>query len=276
MQDTGTGEGPQQVSGGATLEGLIKKVLAYNPKGDFSLLQRAYVFALEAHRGQKRISGEPFIVHPLEVAAILADLELDMETLMAGLLHDVVEDTGTNLAEIVKQFGQEVAMLVDGVTKLSRIEYKSKEEQQAENLRKMFLAMAKDIRVILIKLADRLHNMRTLKYQPEPKQVAIAKETLEIFAPLAHRLGIYRIKWELEDLSFYFMDQKHYRELAEGIAQTRAKREESLRSIISILMSKLAAMGIEAEISGRPKHLYSIYEKMKDQQKGLDEIFDVQ
>ncbi|MCL6639191.1 MAG: HD domain-containing protein [Firmicutes bacterium] len=240
----------------------MNKVLAYNPKADLEFLRRAYDYAAEAHREQKRFSGEPFIVHPLEVANILAELELDLETLVAGLLHDVVEDTGVKLAELERLFGREVAMLVDGVTKLSRIEYKSKEEQQAENLRKMFLAMAKDIRVILIKLADRLHNLRTLKYHPAPKQVAIARETLEIFAPLAHRLGIYRIKWELEDLSFRFMNPVKYFELAEKIAKTRSKREEYLRSVISMLMSKLAAMGIEAEIKGRPKHLYSIYEKM--------------
>ena len=261
---------------GLSLDELIKKVLAYNAKADIDFLRRAYDYAAEAHREQRRFSGEPFIAHPLEVAGILTGLELDLETLAAGLLHDVVEDTGIELAEIERRFGQEVAMLVDGVTKLSRIEYKSKEEQQAENLRKMFLAMAKDIRVILIKLADRLHNLRTLKYHPAPKQVAIAKETLEIFAPLAHRLGIYRIKWELEDLSFRFMNPEKYFELAERIVKTRSKREESLRSIISTLMSKLAAMGIEADIKGRPKHLYSIYEKMAEQGKDLDEIYDVQ
>lgn len=255
---------------------VIKKILVYNGKADIDSFRRAYDFAAEAHREQRRFSGEPFIVHPLEVVNILTELELDQETLIAGLLHDVVEDTGIKLAEIERRFGKEVAMLVDGVTKLSRIEYKSKEEQQAENLRKMFLAMAKDIRVILIKLADRLHNLRTLKYHPVPKQVAIAKETLEIFAPLAHRLGIYRIKWELEDLSFRFMNPEKYFELAEKIVKTRSKREESLRSVISMLMSKLAAMGIEADINGRPKHLYSIYEKMVEQEKDLDEIYDVQ
>ena len=268
--------GPAPVNEEQSPDEVIKKILAYNGKADIDFFRRAYDFAAEAHREQRRFSGEPFIVHPLEVVNILTELELDQETLMAGLLHDVVEDTGIKLAEIEQRFGKEVAMLVDGVTKLSRIEYKSKEEQQAENLRKMFLAMAKDIRVILIKLADRLHNLRTLKYHPVPKQVAIAKETLEIFAPLAHRLGIYRIKWELEDLSFRFMNPEKYFELAEKIVKTRSKREESLRSVISMLMSKLVAMGIEADINGRPKHLYSIYEKMVEQEKDLDEIYDVQ
>ncbi|MCL6634308.1 MAG: bifunctional (p)ppGpp synthetase/guanosine-3',5'-bis(diphosphate) 3'-pyrophosphohydrolase [Peptococcaceae bacterium] len=272
------GGGPVRQQDGdrrASLEELLQKIKAYNPRADFSAICAAYEYAEKAHRGQKRFSGEPFIVHPLEVAKILAELELDQETLEAGLLHDVVEDTGITLGDIEERFGREVALLVDGVTKLSRIEYKSKEEQQAENLRKMFLAMAKDIRVILIKLADRLHNLRTLKYHPAPKQLEIAKETLEIFAPLAHRLGIYRIKWELEDLAFRFKEPEKYFELVEKIAKTRGKREEYIRSVVSILMSKLAAMGIEADIKGRPKHLYSIYEKMVEQQKDLNEIYDV-
>jgi GTP pyrophosphokinase len=256
-------------------EELYQKIKAYNSKADLSAIQAAYEYAEIAHREQKRFSGEPYIVHPLEVAKILAELELDPETIVAGLLHDVVEDTGITLADITEKFGDEVTLLVDGVTKLSRIEYKSKEEQQAENLRKMFLAMAKDIRVILIKLADRLHNLRTLKYHPVPKQVEIAKETLEIFAPLAHRLGIYRIKWELEDLSFRFKEPESYFELVDKIAKTRRKREENIHSVISILMDKLSVMGIAAEIEGRPKHLYSIKEKMIAQQVDLNEIFDV-
>ncbi|MDD4237974.1 MAG: bifunctional (p)ppGpp synthetase/guanosine-3',5'-bis(diphosphate) 3'-pyrophosphohydrolase [Desulfotomaculaceae bacterium] len=260
---------------GKSLEELLESIRGYNPNADLAFVQDAYECAAIAHREQKRISGEPYIVHPLEVAKILAALELDLETIVAGLLHDVVEDTGMTLNEISERFGSEVALLVDGVTKLSRIEYKSKEEQQAENLRKMFLAMAKDIRVILIKLADRLHNLRTLKYHPVPKQVEIAKETLEIFAPLAHRLGIYRIKWELEDLAFRFKDPDKYFDLVESIAQTRKKREEYISSVISVLKTKLTGMGLEVDIEGRPKHLYSISEKMAEQKVGLNEIFDV-
>lgn len=266
---------PPEYDLGVSLEELFQLIKSYSPKADFSVIKDAYDFAEKAHREQKRFSGEPFVVHPLEVAKILAELELDQETIMAGLLHDVVEDTGISLEDIKERFGGEVALLVDGVTKLSRIEYISKEEQQVENLRKMFLAMAKDIRVILIKLADRLHNLRTLKYHHAPKQLEIANETLEVFAPLAHRLGIYRIKWELEDLAFRFKDPGKYFELVDKIAKTRDKREEYIRSVISILNEKLMAMGIEADIQGRPKHLFSIMAKMQEQQKDINEIYDV-
>ena len=265
----------QHLDTGKSLEELLQIIRGYNAKADLAVVKDAYEYAASAHRGQKRISGEPYIVHPLEVAKILAELELDLETIVAGLLHDVVEDTGETLSSISERFGSETALLVDGVTKLSRIEFKSKEEQQAENLRKMFLAMAKDIRVILIKLADRLHNLRTLKYHPTPKQVEIAKETLEIFAPLAHRLGIYRIKWELEDLAFRFNEPEKYFDLVERIAQTRKKREEYISSAISVLKDKLSGMGLEVDIEGRPKHLYSISVKMAKQKVGLNEIFDV-
>ena len=258
-----------------TIEDVVQKLIHYNPQTDISLLHHAYRFAEEAHKGQRRFSGEDFIIHPLNVAMILADLELDMETLLAGLLHDVVEDTNKSLEDIKAEFGEEVALLVDGVTKLGRLEFKSKEEQQAENLRKMFLAMAKDIRVILIKLADRLHNMRTLVYQTENKQQEIARETLEIYAPLANRLGIYRLKWELEDLSFRFTNRRAYYDLAEKIANTRFKREEYIQGAIKVLGEKLKAVGIEADIQGRPKHLYSIYTKMERKQKDLSEIYDV-
>jgi guanosine-3',5'-bis(diphosphate) 3'-pyrophosphohydrolase len=259
----------------ATLAELLQQIKAYNPKADFDVIKDAYEYAEKAHREQKRFSGEPFIVHPLEVAKILAELELDQETIVAGLLHDVVEDTGVTLENIKERFGGEVALLVDGATKLGKLEYISKEEQQVENLRKMFLAMAKDIRVILIKLADRLHNLRTLKYHHAPKQLEIANETLEVFAPIAHRLGIYRIKWELEDLAFRFKDPEKYFELVDKIAKTRGKREEYISAVISTLTEKLAAMGIEADIQGRPKHLYSIWEKMQEQQKDVNEIYDV-
>lgn len=266
---------PQDLDHKAALEELFRLIKAYNANVDIAAIQAAYEYAEKAHRNQKRFSGEPYIVHPLEVAKILAQLELDPETIMAGLLHDVVEDTGITLEDIQVIFGKEVALLVDGVTKLSRFEFKSKEEQQAENLRKMFLAMAKDIRVILIKLADRLHNLRTLKYHPVPKQQEIAQETLEIFAPLAHRLGIYRIKWELEDLSFRFKEPDRYFELVKKIAETRKKREEKINYVISILQDKLKTMGISAVIEGRPKHLYSINEKMIKQNVDLNEIYDV-
>ena len=254
---------------------LMHRVILYNPKADVSFLSKAYHFAEAAHQEQRRFSGEPYILHPVAVARILADLELDLETLVAGLLHDVVEDTRVTLPRIEEEFGAEVALLVDGVTKLSRLEYKSKEERQAENLRKMFLAMAKDIRVILIKLADRLHNLRTLKYQPEDKQKEIADETLEIFAPLAHRLGIYHLKSELEDLAFRYINPAQYFELSQRIASTRRRREEYIREAADVLKEKLESIGIKTDIKGRPKNLYSIYEKMQKQNKDLNEIYDV-
>ncbi|MCL6612555.1 MAG: bifunctional (p)ppGpp synthetase/guanosine-3',5'-bis(diphosphate) 3'-pyrophosphohydrolase [Peptococcaceae bacterium] len=258
-----------------TLDDLVQKLIHYNPEANLPLLRRAYDYAAEAHKGQKRISGDEYITHPLSVAMILADLEMDLATLLAGLLHDVVEDTAVTLDQVRKEFGDEVALLVDGVTKLGRLEFKTKEEQQAENLRKMFLAMARDIRVILIKLADRLHNLRTLKYHPAEKQREISQETLEIYAPLAHRLGIYHLKWELEDLSFRFLNPGSYFDLADRIARSRLKREEYIKNVIQILRQKLSSVGIGADIQGRPKHLYSIYEKMKEQQKDLSEIYDV-
>ncbi|AGL02102.1 RelA/SpoT family protein [Desulfoscipio gibsoniae] len=258
-----------------SLEDIIQKVILYNPDADLQLLKRAFAFANEAHAGQKRNSGEPYITHPVAITTILTDLEMDMDTLVAGLLHDTVEDTGTTLEDIEKYFGREVAQLVDGVTKLSRLEYRSKEERQVENLRKMFLAMARDIRVVLIKLADRLHNMRTLQYHLEHKQREIALETLEIFAPLAHRLGIYRLKWELEDLALRFSNPEKYYELADLVARTREKREEYIRSIISVLHKKMMEVKINAEIQGRPKNLYSIYMKMQKQQLEFNQIYDV-
>ncbi len=254
---------------------LIAEIQKYTPDVDIELIRKAYAFARDAHQGQTRISGEPYINHPLNVAFILANLELDVVTISAGLLHDVVEDTGITLEDIEGNFGSEIALLVDGVTKLSRIEYKSKMEQQVENLRKMFLAMAKDIRVIMIKLADRLHNMRTLKYMREDKQKEIAFETLEIFAPLAHRLGIYKLKWELEDLSFRYLNPENYYDLVEGIAKKRAAREAFINNVIRMLKEKLEAVGIEAEIQGRPKNFYSIYKKMQEQNKELSQIYDL-
>ncbi|MDK2835586.1 MAG: diphosphokinase / guanosine-3,5-bis(diphosphate) 3-diphosphatase [Thermosediminibacterales bacterium] len=257
------------------MSNLAKQILKYNPEGDLTLIEKAYEFAKNAHKGQHRMSGELFIFHPLEVAMILADLELDTTTIIAGLLHDVVEDTDITIDDIEANFGHEVALLVDGVTKLGRLEYHSKEEQQAENLRKMFLAMAKDIRVILIKLADRLHNMRTLKYLPVEKQKEKAKETLEIFAPLAHRLGISKIKWELEDLAFRYLDTKKYYELVEKVAKKRGEREKQINTVIDNLNKKLKDIGIKAEIYGRPKHFYSIHKKMVTKNKTFDQIYDL-
>ncbi|NLK52229.1 MAG: bifunctional (p)ppGpp synthetase/guanosine-3',5'-bis(diphosphate) 3'-pyrophosphohydrolase [Syntrophomonadaceae bacterium] len=239
------------------------------------MIKEAYAYAEEAHRGQFRNSGEPYIVHPRLVAYTLAELELDVPTIVAGLLHDVVEDTSRTIEDIEQKFGQEVAQLVDGVTKLSRIEYRSKEEQQAENLRKMFLAMARDIRVVLIKLADRLHNMQTLKHHSPQKQHDIAQETLEIYAPLAHRLGIFRLKWELEDLALRYLEPEKYYELVERIAARRQDREEQINQVIEKLKAQLTGIGIKADLSGRPKNFYSIYNKMVTQNKDLSEIFDL-
>ncbi|WP_422444024.1 RelA/SpoT family protein [Thermoanaerobacterium sp. DL9XJH110] len=258
-----------------TLASLEKRILTYNASADLSLIRRAYDFAKDAHSGQHRISGELFIFHPLEVAMILADLELDLATIAAGILHDVVEDTQYTFEDIEKNFGPEIALLVDGVTKLGKLEYRTKEEQQAENLRKMFLAMAKDIRIILIKLADRLHNMRTLKYLPKEKQREKAIETIEIFAPLAHRLGISKIKWELEDLAFRYLEPEHYYDLVDKVAKKRKEREEHINRMISVLRERLSSAGISAEIQGRPKHFYSIYKKMKEQNKSFDQIYDL-
>jgi len=254
---------------------LEKQILSYSPSADLSIIRKAYEFAKEAHSGQHRISGELFIFHPLEVAKILADLELDLPTIAAGLLHDVVEDTPYTIEDIESNFGPEVALLVDGVTKLGKLEFKTKEEQQAENLRKMFFAMAKDIRIILIKLADRLHNMRTLKSLPKEKQLAKAKETLDIFAPLAHRLGISKVKWELEDIAFRYLEPEHYYELVEKVAKKRQERENHINEMIAILKERLTSAGISAEIQGRPKHFYSIYNKMKDQNKTFEQIYDL-
>ncbi|MDH7479589.1 MAG: RelA/SpoT family protein, partial [Syntrophomonadaceae bacterium] len=254
---------------------LLEKIKSYYPEADLNLVASAYQFAAEAHQGQCRNSGEPYIVHPLRVAYTLAELELDVTTVAAGLLHDVLEDTPFAKADLERRFGPEIAELVDGVTKLSRIEYKSKEEQQAENLRKMFLAMAKDLRVILIKLADRLHNMQTLKHQAAGKQLEVAKETIEVYAPLAHRLGIFRLKWELEDLSLRYLEPDRYYDLVEKISARRQEREEYINQVVERLKKQLAAVGIHADISGRPKNFYSIYQKMVKQNKDLSEIFDL-
>jgi GTP pyrophosphokinase len=256
-------------------DSLMESIKNYMKAQEIALLEKAYHYAQKAHEGQVRNSGEPYIIHPLAVAQILASLELDAPTLVAGLLHDVVEDTPITLEEIEKHFGPEIALVVDGVTKLNKIDFRSKEEQQVENLRKMFLAMAKDIRVIMIKLADRLHNMRTLKHQPEHKQREIAQETLEIFAPLANRLGIFSIKWELEDTAFHYLNAEEYYNLVEKISMKRHEREAYIERVIKILKEKVVEANIRADIEGRPKHFYSIYQKMKEQGKELNEIYDL-
>ena len=254
---------------------LVAKIKEYNPNGDFTLLEKAYRLAANAHEGQLMESGDPYISHPVAVAHILAGLELDTTTIIAGLLHDTVEDTNCTYDEIKSTFGEDTAILVDGVTKLDRIPYTTKEEQQAENLRKMFLAMAKDIRVILIKLADRLHNMHTLKYMPPDKQVEKARETLEIYAPLAHRLGISKVKWELEDVCLRYLHPKEYYDLVDKISIRRREREAYIAQIKDEIKLRTTELGIETKIDGRPKHFYSIYRKMQEQNKTLDQIYDL-
>ncbi len=255
---------------------LINSVKKYHPSADISMIQKAYKIAHDAHEGQCRKSGEPYIIHPLCVAIILADLEMDKETIVAGLLHDVVEDTVMTSEEIVQEFSAEVALLVDGVTKLGQLSYSSdKVEEQAENLRKMFLAMAKDIRVILIKLADRLHNMRTLKYMRPEKQKEKAQETMDIYAPIAQRLGISKIKVELDDLSLNYLEPEVYYDLVEKISLRKSAREEYVQGIVGEVSSHIEEAEIKAQIYGRVKHFFSIYKKMVNQDKTLEQIYDL-
>ena len=256
-------------------EGLKKKVLAYNKNFNIEVLEKAYKVAEKAHEGQMRESGEPYVSHPLEVAYILADLELDCDTLVGALLHDVVEDTSMTIADVNRDFGDSVGLIVDGVTKLGKIQYTTAEEQQVENLRKMFLAMAKDVRVILIKLADRLHNMRTIKVKSESKQREKARETLEVYAALAHRLGMSKIKWELEDLSLKYIDPVAYKEITESIKLKKQQREQFINDIMETLKTKTAEMRISSHVMGRAKHFYSIYRKMFAQNKSIDELYDL-
>ncbi|MFS8492732.1 MULTISPECIES: RelA/SpoT family protein [Limnochorda] len=256
-------------------EELVQRVLSYNPQADVGLLRRAYETAQQAHRNQFRESGEAYVRHPLEVARLLAEMELDVVTLAAGLLHDVLEDTAVTREELEERFGPEILLLVDGVTKLSKIPYQSREEHQAQSLRKMFLAMAEDLRVIVIKLADRLHNMRTLDPLPPERRKKIARETLEIYAPLAHRLGMWSFKWEMEDQAFRHLDPEAYYALAQRLAKKRQEREAEVQEALRLLKGRLDEGGFQADIYGRPKHLYSIYQKMRRQGKDLNEIYDL-
>ncbi len=257
------------------IQDIINKRKAHSRKVDTKLIMKAYSFAEEHHNNQKRNSGEPYIIHPLHVAYILAEIGLDDNTICAALLHDIVEDTPITNDDIKKEFNEEIAEMVSGVTKLGTMLFSSVEETQVEDYRKMFLAMGKDIRVIIIKLADRLHNMRTLKYLKRDRQIANAKETMEIYAPLANRLGLYSMKWELEDLAFKYLYPDEYHELVEGINKKREERLQFIEKIMEKIRIELKKQHIEAEVTGRAKHLYSIYRKMKRDNKTLDQIYDL-
>jgi GTP pyrophosphokinase len=257
------------------LAALIEEIPKYQPGADLEVLQRAYRFSEVSHQGQHRASGEPYLSHPLEVANLLVGFKMDVTTVTAGLLHDVLEDTEATKDDLRREFGQEVAELVDGVTKLGKLAFSSREERQAENFRKMLVAMARDLRVLMIKLADRLHNMRTLDYLPPEKARKIAQETLDIYAPLAHRLGMAKVKAELEDLALRALEPQDYLDLQRRVAKRRLEREADINHAITILQQKLAEVGIESQIRGRPKHFYSIWKKMHDQGREFDEIYDL-
>jgi guanosine-3',5'-bis(diphosphate) 3'-pyrophosphohydrolase len=257
------------------IEQLLEKAATYMKDIDLGRIREAYEFADQAHKGQLRKSGEPYILHPLAVAEILVDMEMDVTSVIAALLHDVVEDTTVSIDIVNDKFGTACAMIVDGLTKLEKIRFKSKEEQQNENYRKMFIAMAQDIRVILIKLADRLHNMRTLKFQSEESQRRISEETLEIFCPIANRLGISAIKWEMEDIALRYLNPQQYYRIVNLMSKKRREREAFIDGVIQVIRDKVTETGIEADISGRPKHIYSIYKKMTDRNKQFNEIYDL-
>jgi guanosine-3',5'-bis(diphosphate) 3'-pyrophosphohydrolase len=257
------------------LNDITSQVLTYHPKADISLIERAYVYSAKVHQGQVRLSGEPYLTHPLEVAYFLTQMKMDVVSVAAGLLHDTIEDTGVEPSEIERLFGKETANIVDGVTKISKMQFSSTEEQKAENMRKMILAMSNDIRVIIVKLGDRLHNMRTLGFQPVNKQEIIARETLDIYAPLAGRMGIYWLKSELEDLCLYYLEPEIYERIRSELVERRETRERFIREVIEILSEKLKEAGIQATIKGRQKHLYSIYKKMKEQNLSPNQVYDI-
>jgi GTP diphosphokinase / guanosine-3',5'-bis(diphosphate) 3'-diphosphatase len=257
------------------LETLIEAIPKYQPGADLGVLARAYQFSAASHQGQQRASGEPYLSHPLEVANLLVDFKMDVTTVTAGLLHDVLEDTTATKADLEREFGGEIAELVDGVTKIGKLAFSSREERQAETFRKMLVAMARDLRVLMIKLADRLHNMRTLDYLPADRSRKIAQETLDIYAPLAHRLGMAKVKAELEDLALRSLNPSDYLDLQKRVAKRRLEREADINQVIAILQRKLSEVGIDSQIRGRPKHFYSIWKKMHDQGREFDEIYDL-
>src|SRR5487761_935345 len=259
----------------SALERLIARHLEHHEGGDTDLIRRAGLAAIAAHEGQLRRTGEPYVTHPIAVAGIVAELGLDATTIAAALLHDAVEDTGVTTQWLAGEFGAQVAAVVDGVTKLDRLEFDSKEAQQAATIRKMFIAMAQDWRVLLIKLADRLHNMRTISVMPMHRQRSIAQETLDVYAPLAHRLGVQQVKWQLEDLSFATLHPKRYAEIEQMVAARQPEREAYLGEVMDTLMATLESFSIAGEVRGRPKHLWSIYEKMVIGGKEFDEIYDL-
>jgi guanosine-3',5'-bis(diphosphate) 3'-pyrophosphohydrolase len=264
-----------QRHGHVDAEGIVKEMLRHYPDGDAELVRRAYAYAAEAHAGQKRVSGEPYVTHPAAVGMLIAELGMEAATIAATLLHDVPEDTARTAEDIRLEFGDEIGRLVEGVTKLGRLQGQTRDAHQAENIRKMFLAMADDLRVVIIKLCDRLHNMRTLGPLPPEKQQRIARQTIEIYAPLAHRLGIWQIKWELEDLAFKYLEPEQYKEVAEQLAARRQVRERSIGQAMKTLASELEKVGIRAELSGRAKHLWSIAQKMHRKNVGFNEVYDL-
>ncbi|MGH3055664.1 MAG: RelA/SpoT family protein, partial [Gaiellaceae bacterium] len=257
------------------LEGLLAELAAHRQDVDVELVTRAFRFAAAAHEGQQRRSGEPFITHPVGVATICAGLRLDEQTIAAALLHDVVEDTGVELDTLREEFGDEIASLVDGVTKLTRVQFQTREQAEAENYRKMVVAMAEDVRVILVKLADRLHNLRTIEYLGKQKQIQKSREAIEVYAPLAHRLGIHALKWELEDLSFQTLHPRKYAEIKTMVAERRADREGHVAEASDVLLRELEKVDIPVDISGRAKHFYSIYDKMARKGREFNEIYDL-